>query len=156
MVKKRGCILFATDFSAASRGAWQEAVSMVKGRRSTLLIAHVLHSAIPFSPEGLPLPRTADELEAAVQRESIKALENLLKKTRRAGVRATGLLLRGRPEDAIARAAKKHGSDLVIVGTHGRTGLPRLLLGSVAARIIAASPCPVLAVPRRRASSSAR
>jgi nucleotide-binding universal stress UspA family protein len=89
----------------------------------------------------------ADELAAAARRDSANALGSLLKKTRRAGVAAKGLLLAGRAEEAVARAAGKHGTDLIVVGTHGRTGLPRLLLGSVASRIIAAAPCPVLAVP---------
>ncbi len=69
---------------------------------------------------------------------------------RKAGLRADGLLLKdGAPEESIARAAKKHSSDLVVVGTRGLTGFRRLVLGSVASRIIAAAPCPVLAVPHR-------
>jgi nucleotide-binding universal stress UspA family protein len=149
-------ILFATDFSTASRTACREAFLLAKKGRAELLIAHVLQLPIPFSPDGFPLPRTTDELAAAARREAGQSLESLLKEARRAHLSATGVLLTGRPEQAIARAAKKHRVDLLVVGTHGRSGLPRLILGSVAARITAASPCPVLAVPQRYRRSPRR
>ncbi len=53
------------------------------------------------------------------------------------------------PFDAIARMAKRIGADLVVVGTHGRTGLARVALGSVAERVVALAPCPVLTVRGR-------
>jgi universal stress protein A len=149
-------ILFATDFSPASQAAWKEAVSLGKADRSRLIVAHALRMPAPFTPEGYVLPQTSDELEAAVRRDATKQMESLLIRTRKAGLRAQGLLLTGRPEEVIPRTAKKHGVDLVVVGTHGRTGLSRLLLGSVASRIIAAAGCPVLAVPGRGRSKGAR
>jgi nucleotide-binding universal stress UspA family protein len=155
-LKNPAGILFATDFSGASSAAFREAIRLAAGRGAPLFIAHVLRIPAPLSPDGFPLPRTADELAAAARREAGPAVESLLKKARRARVRATGLLLTGRPDQAIARAAKKHGVDLLIVGTHGRSGLPRLILGSVAGRVIAAAPCPVLAVPRRWTARESR
>ncbi len=155
-VKNPAGILFATDFSGASSPAFREAIRLAAGRGAPLFIAHVLRIAAPLSPDGFPFPRTADELAAAARREAGRAIASLLKTAGRARVRATGLLLTGNPERAIARAAKKHGVDLVVVGTHGRSGLPRLILGSVAARVIAAAPCPVLAVPQRRGARGSR
>lgn len=149
-------ILFATDFSRASRAAWKEARNLASSPRCELLVAHVLQMPTPLSPDGFPLPRMADELAAAVRRQAEAALGSLLKEARGSRLRATGLLLTGKPEKAIARAAKKHRADIVVVGTRGRTGLPRLLLGSVAARIIAEAPCPVLAVPERSAPRGGR
>jgi nucleotide-binding universal stress UspA family protein len=149
-------ILFATDFSRASLAAWKESVAMGRTERCQLIVAHALRMQVPFTPEGYVLPQTSNELEAAVRKDATRQLKSLLGRTRKAGVRAQGLLLRGRPEDAIPRAAKKHGIDLVVVGTHGRTGLPRLVLGSVASRIIAAAGCPVLAVPSRSRAKGAR
>lgn len=145
-------ILFATDFSRASRAAWRQARNLASSPRCELFVAHVLQMPSPLSPDGFPLPRTADELAAAARREAEEAIGSILKEARRSRFRATGLLLTGKPEKAIARAARKHRADVVVVGTRGRTGLPRLLLGSVAARIIAEAPCPVLAVPERSAS----
>jgi nucleotide-binding universal stress UspA family protein len=140
-------ILFATDFSRASRAAWKEARKLAASPRTELLVAHVLPRLAAMTPQGLPLPRTSDEIAAAARRDAEASLAKLLEEARRPRLRVNGLLLTGRPEKAIARAARKHRVDLVVVGTRGRTGLPRFLLGSVAARIIAESPCPVLAVP---------
>lgn len=142
-------ILFATDFSKASGPAWEEAVALAEKTRSELLVAHVLHVPLPFSPEGPILPQTADDLEAAARRQAVADLQSLVRRTEKRGVHSTGLLLTGRADQAVARAAKRHHARIVVVGTRGRTGLPRLLLGSVAARILAAAPCPVLAVPRK-------
>lgn len=127
-------------------------MEMAAGGHCKLLIAHALRLPLPSLPGGMFLPRTADELAGAIRRDAAGALRSLLQKTTKAGVHAEGLLLTGKPEEAIARAARKHAADLLVVGTHGRTGLPRLILGSVASRIIARAPCPVLAVPRRAGS----
>jgi nucleotide-binding universal stress UspA family protein len=127
---------------------------MARDESAQLLVAHVVREPLPFTAEGYLLPQASNELEAAVRRDAMKQLESLLSRTRQAGVHVEGLLLKGRPEKAIARAAKKHRVDLVVVGTHGRTGLPRILLGSVASRIIGAATCPVLAVPSGRGFAS--
>jgi len=81
-----------------------------------------------------------------VRSQAQKQLDKLLAKARAAGVRARGLLLEGVPHDRIVRAAKSRRADLVVIGTHGRTGLARLFLGSVAGRVVAAASCPVLTV----------
>src|SRR6478752_8568797 len=112
-------ILLATDFSAPSRAAWKEAVQMASAG-GNLLIACVLRLPAPFSPGGLLLPQASDELQAALRRDAERAMRSLLKQTRKARVTATGVLLTGREEEAIARAARRHKADLVVVGTHGR------------------------------------
>jgi nucleotide-binding universal stress UspA family protein len=70
----------------------------------------------------------------------------LVEKARQQGLAAEPLVLRGVPYAAIAEAARSVGADLVVLGTHGRTGVQRLLLGSVAAKVISTAPCPVLTV----------
>jgi nucleotide-binding universal stress UspA family protein len=70
-------------------------------------------------------------------------------RARKAGVRATGLLLEGVPHERVARAARAKKVDLLVIGTHGRTGLAKFFLGSVAARVIASVSCPVLTVRGR-------
>ena len=64
----------------------------------------------------------------------------------REGVRATSTIVEGVPTERIVRAARARHADLIVMGRHGRTGFSRLLLGSVASRVIATSPCPVLRV----------
>jgi nucleotide-binding universal stress UspA family protein len=61
-------------------------------------------------------------------------------------VNAEALILSGSPQEAIEEAAKAIGAELIVVGTHGRTGVPRFFLGSVAARVVSTAPCPVLTV----------
>jgi nucleotide-binding universal stress UspA family protein len=143
-------ILFATDFSTASGPALRQALEMARRERALLLIAHVLEPAVPLSADGYVLPRLYDEIAAAQRADAEKRMKRLLDRARKAGVRARGILLRGAAHDAIARAARGHRAGRVIVGTHGRRGFSRLFLGSVAARVIAACPCPVLVVPAGR------
>jgi nucleotide-binding universal stress UspA family protein len=73
-------------------------------------------------------------------------MDKLLKTARNAGVKATSTIVEGAPDDSIARTVRARRADLIVMGTHGRTGFSRLLLGSVASRVISASPCPVLTV----------
>jgi nucleotide-binding universal stress UspA family protein len=73
----------------------------------------------------------------------------LLAAARTARVRARGMLLEGVAHEQIVRAARRQRADLVVIGTHGRTGVARFFLGSVAARVTATAPCPVLTVRGR-------
>lgn len=75
-----------------------------------------------------------------------KHLDALVAKARRAGVRVKGLLVPGVAHERIARAARSRKADLVVIGTHGRTGVAKVFLGSVASRVLAIAPCPVLTV----------
>lgn len=74
-----------------------------------------------------------------MRRGAEKRLNSLLERARKARIRHKGLLLRGLPHEEIASAAKSKKADLVVVGTHGRTGMARVFLGSVAARVISSS-----------------
>ena len=143
-------ILVATDFSPASAPAFRHAVALCREGRASLLVAHVLEPPFPMTTEGYVLPQMYDEIFAAVRVEAEKKMRKLLAAARRAGVPARGLLLRGSPHDAITRAARSHRAGQIVVGTHGRSGWSRLVLGSVASRVMATSGRPVLVVPARR------
>ncbi len=143
-------ILFATDFSPASAPAFRQAVASCKEKRASLLIAYALEPPVPFTTEGYVLPRMYDEIAAALRTAAEKKMRRLLAGARKSGVRARGLLLRGAPHEAIVRAARSHRVGQIVVGTHGRSGWSRLVLGSVAARVVAASPYPVLVIPSRK------
>ncbi len=134
----------------------REALSLAKQTGATLVIAHVLEEPIPFSPEGYVLPRIYDELAQAVRAQGEKKMQTLLAYVRKTGVQARGLLLRGAPHEAIVRAARSHGAKQIVVGTHGRSGMSRLILGSVAAKVIAAAACPTLVVPAGRKAGGKR
>jgi hypothetical protein len=123
-------LLIASDGSPFSATAWEEALSIARAAGSSLL-------AVSVARDDSAVTRTAETLrqmqEAAAQ----------------AGVPLEAQMLRGRPFEAILNAAAMKQVDLIILGSHGRTGLKRLLLGSVAERVIGLAPCPVLVVKKK-------
>lgn len=143
-------ILHPSDFSRASAAAFTKAVETAKDSDAELLIVHVLSTAtVPVAPEGYISPKAYQELYESGRNWAQKQVDALLGKADRAGVRATALLLEGVPHDQIVRAARSRRADLIVIGTHGRTGLAKFFLGSVAARVVAMAPCPVLTVRGR-------
>lgn len=142
-------ILHPTDFSSASGAAFKRAIALAKADKAQLLIVHVLAPPMPISGEGYMPPNLYEDLEASARKYAERKLAALQVKARAAGVRASTLVLEGVSHEQIVRAAKSKKSDLVVIGTHGRTGLAKLFLGSVASRVVAAAPCPVLTVRGR-------
>jgi nucleotide-binding universal stress UspA family protein len=142
-------ILVATDFSSASRPAFRLAIQMAVANSAVLWIAHVAAPPGPMSTQGYVLPQMYDELSLAIRNDAQKRLRSSLARARKAGVRARALLLEGAAHEAIVRAARAHRANLVVLGTHGRTGVARFFIGSVAARVVATAPCPVLTVKGR-------
>lgn len=138
-------ILHPTDFPPASRPAFQKAVELAKKHRATVALVHVMAPMIPAGNLYVA-PRTYDEWAAAATESARQTMGKLLKQARAAGVKAKSIVLVGVPADVIVRAARTRRADLIVMGTHGRSGLSRVLLGSVASRVIAAAPCPVLTV----------
>lgn len=139
-------ILHPSDFSRASGAAFARALVMAKADRAQLLLVHVLAPPIPTAGEGYISPKVYEDLEASSRAYGQKRLSALQAKARKSGVKAVTLLLDGVAHERIARAARSKKADLIIIGTHGRTGLAKFFLGSVASRVVAAAPCPVLTV----------
>jgi nucleotide-binding universal stress UspA family protein len=92
-----------------------------------------------FAPTG-----SFEAWDREVRARAEARLEPLLARARAACVEAEALLVPGFPDEAIVETARQRGADLIVVGTHGRRGAARLMLGSVAARVVAGAPCPVL------------
>jgi universal stress protein A len=142
-------VMMASDFSPASRAAFARAVELARANRATLLLMHAVTLPPPtLGGEYIP-PQTWERIDAAARAAAQKQLAALVAKARRAGVRAVGLIMTGSPHEVIVRAARARRADVLVLGTHGRTGLPRLFLGSVASRVLATAPCPVLTVRGR-------
>jgi nucleotide-binding universal stress UspA family protein len=139
-------ILHPTDFSSASRAAFATAVELAKANRGELTLVHVLAPPAPMLGEGYMSPKTYEDLVASAQAWARRQLDALVSKARKAGARARGLLVEGIAHEAIARAARSTRADLLVMGTHGRTGVAKFFLGSVAGRVLATAPCPVLTV----------
>ena len=143
-------ILHPTDFSRASRASFARAVSMAKDDRAELLLVHVRAPQVPMAGDGYIMSaQLYNDIEAAAEKYGQKHLSALQARARKAGARAKTLLLRGMPDQQIIRAARSKKADLIVIGTHGRTGLARLFLGSVASRVVAGAHCPVLTVRGR-------
>lgn len=130
-------IVYPTDFSPASRRALAWAIHLAKRYQADLLLIHVL-----------PPPTPIFETESALRPQLESALSLLLKGIRKQKIKARRLLLKGTDaiDRQIARSARAERADLIVMGTHGRTGIARLLTGSVAERVIARAHCPVLVV----------
>jgi nucleotide-binding universal stress UspA family protein len=139
-------ILHPSDFSRASGAALRSAMDLARASRGQLTIVHVYTPLIPMMGESYATPQVYDRLLADIRTGAQRQLDRLVAKARKAGVRAKGLLLEGVPHERIVRAARATRADLVVLGTHGRTGLGRVLLGSVAGRVVALAHCPVLTV----------
>jgi nucleotide-binding universal stress UspA family protein len=139
-------ILHPSDFSRASSDAFGRAVEMAKANRAELSVLHVLAPMMAIPPEGYIPPKLYENLEAQNRAAAEKQLAALVARARKAGVKASSRLLEGTPAERIAEAAKSWRANLIVIGTHGRTGLARFFLGSVASRVVATAPCPVLTV----------
>jgi nucleotide-binding universal stress UspA family protein len=87
-----------------------------------------------------------EDIRASIRARVSKQLDRLVAKAKKSGVRATALLAEGFAHEQIVHLAKTKRADLVVMGTHGRSGLAKLFFGSVAGRVVAAAPCPVLTV----------
>ena len=139
-------VLHPTDFSRASTSAFKRAVEMAKTNRAELLVLHVMVPALPIMGDGYVSPQVYEDLEAGARGSAQKQIRKQVEKAKRAGARVKGLLLEGVAHERIAQAARARKADLVVIGTHGRTGFAKFFLGSVASRVLAVSPCPVLTV----------
>ena len=139
-------ILHPTDFSAASRPAFKRAIALAKTERAQLVVAHVL-PAIAVVPDGYMSPATWNQLEHGERMSAQRQLDKLLAEAKRAGVRARGSLIdMGVTHERIVRFAQTNRIDLIVMGTHGRTGVVKAILGSVASRVLASAGCPVMTV----------
>jgi nucleotide-binding universal stress UspA family protein len=139
-------ILFASDFSKASANAFVKAVALAKATHADMTILHVLVPFRPIVPEQYIRGAMLDQLNADARRWGERQLDRLTAKAKNAGVRASSLTMTGDPAEHIVRAARSKRADLIVLGTHGRTGLNRLFVGSVAQRVIASASCPVVTV----------
>jgi nucleotide-binding universal stress UspA family protein len=142
-------ILHPSDFSTASGAAFAKAVELARANRATLFLVHVADTVVPLGPDGYVSPSVYESIQKSARAYGLKKLAGLVARARKGGVRATPVLLEGSAFQGIVRAARSRRADMIVMGTHGRTGLAKLFLGSVAERVVAGAPCPVLTVRGR-------
>lgn len=146
-------ILVATDLSEASMPALRTAISMCRRFGAHLVALHVCEYAYESRHWFVPLEAWERELHQNVAKREEEAAERTLREQLLAATPEPlpeGMVelvsRRGLPADLIVAAAGELGVDLLIVGTHGRTGLSHAMLGSIAERVVRTAPCPVLVV----------
>lgn len=138
-------VLVASDFSSASRRAFDTALGIAKSLNARLTIVSVLAPVVTV-PDQYIDAITLDQLDKQARRWCSQQLERLVERANKAGIKASALLRDGDPGDQIVRACRATKSDLIVVGTHGRRGLTKFFLGSVAERVVSTASCPVVTV----------
>jgi len=138
-------ILVPTDFSAGSERAWAAARRLAARLGAELVLVHVLVEAPPYSEGPFTMKQARGVFDAA-RDWAEKTLGEWAATATAAAISARWVLLTGVPYKEIVGAAASERADLIVIGTHGRGGLDRALLGSVADRVIRLAPCPVVTV----------
>ena len=135
-------MLFATDFSACADRAMGYALSLAGAWKAELTAVTVLEFYPGMDPDYTVNKMYLDNLRAEANRQ----LVTVEARAKAAGLPITTRIEVGIPSEALQTVAQTIGADLLVVGTHGRTGLDHILVGSTAERVVRVSPCPVLAV----------
>ena len=135
-------ILAPTDFSELAARAIAYAFELASARGGKVHIMHAYN--VPTYPDGLAIGvDIVTPIEQAAQRALALQADKYASRPELGGV----ILEMGDARESIVRHAKQLSADLIVMGTHGRTGFSHMLLGSVAERVVRTAPCPVLVVP---------
>lgn len=140
-------ILCPVDFSEGSRLSVETAARVAKEADAELVLTNVLGLPVYYMVEPIAYPASfINDLSAAAEAGLRRWQEEAV---RQGATRVTMALLRGDPAHEVVDLAKRDAFDLIVIGTHGRTGLKHVLLGSVAEKVVRLAPCPVLVVRRK-------
>jgi nucleotide-binding universal stress UspA family protein len=144
-------ILVPLDGSATSKLGLKEALRLAKGQNASLCLLHVVDEVfVTQAAEGLIV---ADQIFERLRAGGKKVLAAGLAQARKRGVRARAVLLETMTApvaDVIVRQARARKADLIVIGTHGRRGVRRAVMGSDAEQVLRSSPVPVLMVRSKR------
>jgi universal stress protein A len=139
-------VLAPTDFSAHSERAVRYACGLAERLGAELHLLHVLSEIIPAGPDPLLMPVMPPQFYQENEARAKATLQGLLKPDWGRPSNVVTAVRWGSPVEAIVDYAGEQSIDLLVIATHGRTGLSHVLLGSVAERIVREAPCPVLTI----------
>lgn len=143
-MKEIRTIVCPVDFSPGSEGAAAYAIALADKLGAVVHLVHVYPLGTFVGPDGgLVL---TPQMVAQLSEQSLAALRKIAAPYTDAGRKVDVHVVDGAPATEVLEVAARLGADLLVIGTHGRTGLSRMLLGSVAERIVRTSPIPVLTV----------
>ncbi|MBI4011966.1 MAG: universal stress protein [Candidatus Rokubacteria bacterium] len=143
-------ILHPTDFSECADQAQQQAVRLAHAMGGEIVLLHVAVES-PLYGEGLMSMKEVRAVYAAARKWATATLEERAAAIREHGLATRVLLKAGVPHEEIVKTAAGERADLIVLGTHGRGGVERFFLGSVADRVIRTAPCPVVTVRSAKA-----
>jgi nucleotide-binding universal stress UspA family protein len=138
-------ILFPTDFSQGARAAMEYAVSLAQDFKAKLILLYVIQDisiAEWYIPSSISAADLVEDMQRSAEREMDKWELEIAGKVRD----VEKLIVRGVPFVEIIRTAKERKADMIVIGTHGRTGIDHMLFGSTAEKVVRKSSCPVLTV----------
>jgi nucleotide-binding universal stress UspA family protein len=144
-------ILFPTDFSETSQEAARYAISFAREYKAKVYVLHVVNEKI-FT-EGLGMPRVVsiEDLEKEMTEEARRRLKTFVPAEEAEGLDWECVIRKGEPFLEVIRFAKELDADLIVIGTHGRSGFEHIIFGSTAEKVVRKAPCPVLSVrPEQR------
>lgn len=138
-------ILLAIDFSDYSEVACDYALTLAESFNSSLLVLHVINE--PVDLRGFYVPHISfEQLEQEIEVGAVKMLETFCNENIKEFSDFKTSVVAGVPYEEIIRVATEQESSLIIIGTHGRTGLDHLIFGSTAERVVRSAPCPVMTI----------
>jgi len=138
-------ILWPTDFSPIAKAALPYAADMATERGADLVLLHVLPSVPPYAVAEIS-GAFLDRLDRETRSKAAAELRKLAAGGKHPGLRTRTVVAKGVTFDQILRVARRLRCDLIVLATHGRTGLRHVLMGSVAENVVRRAPCPVLTV----------
>jgi nucleotide-binding universal stress UspA family protein len=144
-MKEFNKILFATDFSESSDYAFQHANTLARKFNARLMIIHVINE--PVDLRGFYVPHISfEKLEEEIEEGAKKMMDKFCRTHIRDYENYETFIVPGIPYDEIIKTAVEHSADLIVLGTHGRTGLDHVLFGSTAEKVVRKSPIPVMTI----------
>jgi len=138
-------ILFPTDFSNGARAAMDHAISLARDYKAKLLLLYVVQD-ISIAEWYIPSSLSATELVEDMQKSAWQEMEKWAAEVSSKIGAVEKLIVRGAPFVEIIKTAREKKADLIVIGTHGRTGIDHILFGSTAEKVVRKAPCPVLTV----------
>ncbi len=141
-------ILVPVDFSECSREAFRYALSLARQYKSKVILLHVIDSRSYDSIFHIHMV-SEEEATEMLKQHCLKKYEQLLADHQTEGIELEQRVKSGHPYVEIVREAAHEEVDLIVIGTHGRSGLDHILFGSVAEKVVRKAPCPTLAVKPR-------
>lgn len=139
-------ILVPVDFSAYGEHALRYGCALAEKFNSHVHLLHVVDDYYPFVPEASVFLDQRDEYLRGLRTGAERELAKLPPEGWCTDARLTRAVIVGTPFVEIVRYAKEHDISLIVIGSHGRSGLAHVLMGSVAERVVRSAPCPVLTV----------